>query len=461
MKAPTRKKSEEQVMAATKAAATARYLGLKKWRAVRKSMTTSTGWSRERYDGWLAQKVESGTFKVCKSHPKAGTAALRKEAIAIAAGGVKRQRQLNMEKVRQWLKGRLDGTYISAPMVRQMEHNLTARGNTRTQVAAAIILVAMEDHMKVEDRRQGVGGSESKWVTETVQWAHRQGWLQAGNQTLSTVQKAASQLVNPHPHKKETVCIEFGSGWEGATKGLKQVYDRVITVDRERQHIGPARQANPDYLIEFSTARNKKEGIVKYIAQQAGVRKGELQAVWMSPDCTEETVAQAINKGKKGGAGFYAGMKRSDEAQAALETLIEGTWLACQQDPKIQVCLENPAVTALSLEPMITDKWGKGEVVMGCAYGAPTKKPYRLWLTTRTRNLLKKKVIHPASPRSECLACKSVPRLKHSMTVLPGKTDKTPRTSKNGVYVRAARNMVPANLAKQVGQCMLQAYANS
>ena len=132
--------------------------------------------------------------------------------------------------------------------------------------------------------------------------------------------------------------------------------------------------------------------------------------------------------------------------------------MAISEDPRLQICMENPAVTALSRERTITDKWGPGEVAFGCAYGAPSKKPYRLWMTPATRDRFVKVRIHPEGATSMCAACTAVPKQTHTRTVLPAMGTDTPRTCITGKSVAAARNMVPEAMATQIGRCMLQAY---
>ena len=189
------------------------------------------------------------------------------------------------------------------------------------------------------------------------------------------------------------------------------------------------------------------------------MRQGELQEIWASPSCKEETAAAAINKGRKGAAGHYAGTPRSDEAQAGLDAMLKGIVEATDKDPRVQTCIENPWVTALALEPSITDRWGQGEKVYGCAYGAPTKKPYRLWMSPATAAEFRKVRISPTSRQSRCEACKM--GRNHDKAVLPAIGQKRKRTSVQGMTVKAARNRIPTMLAKQVAECMQKAYAKT
>ena len=99
----------------------------------------------------------------------------------------------------------------------------------------------------------------------------------------------------------------------------------------------------------------------------------------------------------------------------------------------------------------------------GCAYGAPTKKPYRLWMTPATRQRYTKVRIQPQDKASLCKICKGTHRTKkrHDKTVLPAMGDKRARSKEKGLTVKAARNRVPALLAEAVGRCMLEAYEST
>ena len=130
-----------------------------------------------------------------------------------------------MHKVRKWIDNRAKGKKLTAAMVRQMEHNLTAAGDTTSRVAAAVMLVAAEDGMTLEDRRQGTG-QQRDWATETMTWADQQGWVSKQMKTK------AIKAVNPHPRqlggkRLEAVCVSrtglrVGRSNRGAATGIQQ-----------------------------------------------------------------------------------------------------------------------------------------------------------------------------------------------------------------------------------------------
>ena len=357
-KQPTvyREKSEEDIWQATKAAAAGKYLSLKAWKKVRSTLTNKTGWSTQRYDAWMAGKVNEGKLKVAKGNPAVGTQKKREEAVALDNPQGDWQTKKAIQSVRKWVEKRVSGDTITAPMVTQMEKNLARAKDTTLRIAAAVITVAAEKGLRVEDRRMGSGRQKRDWLQETKAWAAAQ-----KTKTAEVVQamRQADKVVQKHPTRAEAVCMEEGSGWEGATKGLRQTFDRVVTSDIVRQTIRGKDKADPDFLEDIAKYKGDEQGWVQRKATKARVRQGELQALWISAPCTEETTAQGLNKGKKWGKGLYSGKKRSKSAQKVLQTLVEGAWTATQEIKGLQMCMENPWVTALAKESMITTKWGK------------------------------------------------------------------------------------------------------
>ena len=456
-KAPTvmRPKTEEEIWSQTKAAAKGKYLSTKSWKKVRSLLTNKTGWTTAQYDAWMANKVNEGKLQTAKSNPAVGSQQRREEAVAKLTAGKDSQTQKAIRSVRDWLKKRVSGDTITAPMVRQMEKNLTAAGDTTHRVAVAIITVAAEAGMKVEDRREGRGKAERNWLKETQTWAKAQNIKISG---VVPALRDAAMRIQQHPKGDEAVCLEEGSGWEGATKGLRQAFDRVITSDIKRQTIRGTVKADPDLLEDIVKYKKDKKGWVQQQATKAGVRKGELQAIWISPPCTEESTAQGFNKGKKWAKGLFGGKARSKKAQAVLDTLVEGAWKATREIEGLQMCMENPWVTALAKETSITSKWGAGIKVVGCAYGAPTKKPYRLWMTPATEREFRKVKIGPSDKASACAICKKHPNRRHDKAAITEKGSKRKRTDTTEANGDASKNRVPWQLAKQVGECMRRAY---
>ena len=82
-------------------------------------------------------------------------------------------------------------------------------------------------------------------------------------------------------------------------------------------------------------------------------------------NCTEESLAQALNYGKAHGKGYYAGKPRSVWAQGGLDAVIRGVREVRAQDPFHQFALENPAYSALRKDGQMIKYFGEGIVVQG------------------------------------------------------------------------------------------------
>ena len=63
-------------------------------------------------------------------------------------------------------------------------------------------------------------------------------------------------------------------------------------------------KSTPDFLTTFEEAAGHTGGAAIWAAKKAGARKGELAAIWMSPDCTHWSTAQGFQK-TTSGQGVY------------------------------------------------------------------------------------------------------------------------------------------------------------
>ena len=148
------------------------------------------------------------------------------------------------------------------------------------------------------------------------------GWI--GQAEAEVTLAAWKELAVRRSEKNQHIMIEMGMGWNGATEGFRRVFDRVVGIDRKRQKIGKGKKSQPDYLREFEDAGQWKGGMVKGMAVKAGVRAMDRVSSFASIDCTEESLAQAFNRWRKGGKGYYAGKKRTKWAHGGLNAVIQG-----------------------------------------------------------------------------------------------------------------------------------------
>ena len=178
-------------------------------------------------------------------------------------------------------------------------------------------------------------------------------------------------------------------------------------------------------------------------------------------DCTEESLAQAFNKWRKGGKGHYAGKKRSKWAQDGLNAVIQGIKKEKARDHHHQYCLENPAWSALRFDKKVKEFFGVGIVVQGCAYGVrQTGKEYRFWMSAEAEHLFRRSLIPPnCKARSACEDCKA--GRKHRQVACPQKGDKRPRENVPGQLQKATKNRIPPKLGAAIGMALRMGRARS
>ena len=104
------------------------------------------------------------------------------------------------------------------------------------------------------------------------------------------------------------------------------------------------------------------------MADKAGARAKDRIASFGSIDCTEESLAQAFNRWRECGAGYYAGKPRSEWAQGGLDAVIRGVRLEKERDPPLH---NNPAGPWFTTPPARIGGGGLGEADSGGTGGWP------------------------------------------------------------------------------------------
>lgn len=461
-----RTEDELRIMLSTKV--THGYLSEEAYKKAKAVAIGAGGWNTVQYEGWLAREIQQGKVKIMESNPRVGTKEARERRIEIAEaekqGDISGMQRIQMkEKVRAWLKKENITEKIPAGRVRDIERNLRPQNTSRTCVSAALVMVAIEDGIRVEDRRQANGRPPAEgspkprsWLKEAAEWAWEKGWLQSKREKKEMIKEGKKQ-VNEHPNRLEKVMIEFGSGPEGGTEGHRRVWDRVITQDEIATILWRDRKTVPEVLASFELYAKKKGGLVAYICKKTGVRKGELMAIWASPSCKEDSTGQGFQLDNEEAFGLYAGKERSEKNWEGLNAIVEGIKQAVEKDWKIQYCIENPGWSALRFEKMVTEPFGQGELEHGCAYGSSQNKPLRLWMSPTTARGWADVSIDPADPKSLCAVCKWGIG-EHGAVGVPKRGDKRKREEREGVRKEAAKEMLPWRLTQAVSATMLKSY---
>ena len=153
-----------------------------------------------------------------------------------------------------------------------------------------MLMAEARGELSLEDRVKAQRGlPRPAWRQEAMQWAEEAGWNLPTHPTLETAPQKT-------PMPAATTVIELGSGWEGATEGLKAMFDRVVTVDKNINTITHHKAwAVPELRTTFEKLGHNKQGAVLKAAETAGVTMQELAGVWASPHCTLWSTGQEMS----------------------------------------------------------------------------------------------------------------------------------------------------------------------
>jgi hypothetical protein len=453
----TNMRTEAQQLAALRAAIKHKGpMGKGEWDRFRRSASSgSKGWPVARLDAWAVRMIEAKVLRPTLAFPEVKWQAIRDAHTAAthpsAPDPLREQRELNAA-VTNWIVVHTNN-HLHAAHLASMKDNLRRESLPVLAIEAVVSIMEEEGTITLEDRIRGpLAAPRPKWRQEAWTWARIQGWKvpQGDPRTQTRI-------------PKESVVVELGTGYEGATEGLRVTYSRVVSVDLMRQPVvAKERKSVPDILVTFQAAAQRgKEtgGAAFWVAQQAQVLKGELAAIWASPSCQEGSIAQGLNKNKGSGAGPYSGQNFSDDSMQGLMAVLKAITEARKKDPSIQYVMEQPAQSAVKDLKEVREELGvEGLVVQGCAYGErKSGKKYILWMSPETRAMFSP--VLPASPESKCEDCKA--GKKHSQGMCPRKGSGQERVHLEGMTNAAARNRVPPGLAEHLGWVMRAARAHA
>ena len=418
------------------------------WASTRRAATNKTGWNMARFEAWAAKQITEGAFTVAAGTTTVSTAEQREEAALIGAGGAAAAMGRAIRSVRAAATRLTEDGHVSAAMVTAMEKNL--KRSTQKEVGAAMVILAAGGELTIKAKVQQVNG-EAPWAQAAMDWATSAGWMNR-TKAQETLRRAAPAIVTPT--LPQTTVIELGSGWGGATEGLRRVFDRVVTLDRAQHAMGRGVRTRPDILAEFQRGKGKTGGLVRWAARRSRTTEQEQAAVWASPSCTEESTCQGLNKGKSWGKGKAAGKRRSKDAVESMTAVIDGLQQARERNPRFQYVLEN--VAAAAQNQAIVRALGEALIIPECVYGRKSGKKYAVWMSPEAEALYRQTRIAPTDPRSRCETCKH--NLVHEQAACPQKGDTRSRVREPGQTTKAAANRVPPDMAEHLGWCMRKAW---
>ena len=409
----------------------------------RRKAGRKTGWKVAEVDAWLAELADTGAVRT----PELKSPERRESARKLTTGteGQKEQERMR-QRVTKWVREKTEGK-VTAAQLKAMRENLRSGAGTAMAVEATVAAMEREGVLTVEDRvRKNGGGERKEWREESTQWAKEQGWMEPRGMEQTERRKEG----------KEACAVEIGTGWEGATEGLRKVWDRVATLDKQRQtmKIQPRVQSAPDFQTTFEEAAKQEGGIALWMARGAGMRKGELAAIWASPDCSHWSTGQGFQKHTKD-TGTYTeqGTEEQEEAQEkarkGVRAVLDVIKAAREKDPTTQYTVEQPELSEMRREERVVKERGMGMAVPACAYGErQSGKKYRRWMSKE-----EEEAFVPIQPRGRDSMCEHCKKGKeHPQAAIPKKGSSKERIKLSGHTNAAARNRVPPGLAEAVAK---------
>jgi len=419
-------------------------------------------WPAAAFWKYMARLVDTGVVKVAKEHGELGEEwGLR---VARAGGGIVGTRERRVRAAAEWMQKYVtcrEGVWeVKIGQLDSMVQDLT-RGEssgrarvTRQEIYCAVMVIAAEKKATVQVRMLGKGGAKREWRQEWEEWMVQEKWFGAGE--ARKVMDAAGLQIKDMEREILTV-IEGGAGYYGATDGLLQEVNRVVTIDRESHNLGELRgREHPEITAEF--CRKGKQTVVEMAMSRGKVHRREVVGLWFSASCGPWSTGNGLGKSKGVGKGPHAGQEVEPEELQAVDAMIESVdKFERKGKGGNRYFIENVAWGGLKDHPPMKAAFGEGSrhgaregIVMGCAYGLKHQGPYRFWTNLTEEEWM------PRVAEDYCVHCRE--GTQHEEVMIPGVGDHRSRPTLPGYTMEAARNRVPPPLAASVARGFLKAH---
>ena len=277
---------------------------------------------------WLAHQIEKGRFTVPSGNnrlhsPKTvkalGTTEARQEAIR--AQGASEADRLK-ETVRRWLRKNAGadetGRYaLTIPMESELVRAVACHGRTTRDVRAMEVILAAENEVRMNWRLQVGKGGPRDGLAETREWMVQKKWM-TEEEATGKIEKAKQWISDEVPRK---VIIDVMSGWEGTRDGLQRV-TMTYAVDESRKQLGEGKGLTTPDLITEACAVQSKQDMIERLRARTKVKAQENVGVHMSPQCTEWSKKQGMEKAQGRGAGPCAGKTTSEDTTEEASAIV-------------------------------------------------------------------------------------------------------------------------------------------
>jgi hypothetical protein len=265
----------------------------------------------------------------------------------------------------------------------------------RSAIYAAIVLLAAEGEavLTQQPQRRSRQGEWREWIPEMVDWMVAQQWVQ--QEEAAQVKEKATQLQQEHQQERRPwVVVDIGEGWRGVGRAISEELPEaeVVGVDRRGFTNTGALHGTIISAVHHEFQADTKEDVIKAVERKVGRSMDQWLMVWLSPECSPHSIANAMNQPKGAAHGEWAATRQNQEASSAQRQELEGEYHreavegtrrlleGLEAHPRLRFALENPWTSRIWQLPEIQSliqrnpTWRK-ERVDQCAYGRKSQKP--------------------------------------------------------------------------------------
>jgi len=229
-------------------------------------------------------------------------------------------------------------------------------------------------------------------------WCIQRGWLiaeakQAHVRVSLALKEMREQVISRDGRREWDTILDLGEGWGSIGIAAEGIEMATVGVDNAGILYQGTLHGHIRARIQMDFATQHKTNLLRRIMKKAGMRKGEVMAIWLSPECTLLSKANHMNKSRGCAHGPYtespenlaaAAPERIEMERAKFEKCIRAVeeQMRALEEEDIPFALENPQGSLFwELEPvkrridLMYPRGWRTHLVDQCAYGRLAQKP--------------------------------------------------------------------------------------
>ena len=245
-----------------------------------------------------------------------------------------------------------------------------------------------------------------QWVQDAATWVEFREWdsrtaAEMGQLAEVMLGTARSQHRNRDGSREWDLALDLGEGWGSIGIAASEIQVATIGVDRAGTLYQGTRHGHVRARVDMDFAARTGGNLLQKIVKKAGIRMDKVMMVWLSPECTLLSRANAINVSRGCAHGPYtedpanlaaATPERVQEERLKFEECrraVESQMKALEEED-VLFALENPMSSHFWEMEEVTSRVARMESkgwriirVDQCAYGRQARKETRILTNIR------------------------------------------------------------------------------